>query len=104
MTNHLHSHAVGAIVPASDTAHVAIAGRAEEHQGIECQDFQAIGIAEQAALTIDGEDYARAWLDRVCAGTAQPGELAVILAFLHGEMLNGACRLIEKALEGRHHA
>jgi hypothetical protein len=35
---------------------------------------------------------------------AHPGELAVLLSFLTGEMLHGACRLIEKALEGRGHA
>ena len=29
--------------------------------------------------------------------------LAVILAFLSGEMLNGACRVLEKALEGGRH-
>jgi len=53
-----------------------------------------------AALHTEGADYARAWLHRLHAGTAQPDELAVILAFLTGEMLHGACRVLEKALKG----
>lgn len=75
-----------------------------EYHNIQGTDYPASRIADQAALTIEGEAYAAAYLNRVGAGIAQPGDLAVILAFLHGEMLNGACRLIEKALEGRHHA
>lgn len=67
-------------------------------------DFQADGIAEQAALTIEGEAYALAYLERLQAGTAQPGDLATLLSFLRGAMLHGACRLIEKALECRSHA
>ena len=67
-------------------------------------DFQASGFAKQAALVVEGEAYAAAYLERLQAGTAQPGELALIVEFLRGEMLHGACRAIEKALEGRHHA
>jgi hypothetical protein len=59
--------------------------------------------ASHALLWIEGEEYARAYLDRLHAGLASPGELAVIVAFLGGEMLHGACRVIEKAL-GVHHA
>lgn len=62
------------------------------------------GIAEQAAQRIEGEAYSAAYLQRLQAGTALPGELSVIVAFLQGEMLHGACRLIEKALEGKRHA
>ena len=62
------------------------------------------GIAEQAAQRIEGEAYSAAYLQRLQAGTALPGELSVIVAFLQGEMLHGACRVIEKALEGRRHA
>ena len=61
-------------------------------------------IAEQAAQTIEGRAYAAAYMDRLEAGTARPGDLAAMLSFQDGEMLNGACRLIEKALEGWHHA
>jgi len=61
-------------------------------------------LAGTALLVTEGEDYARAWLQRLQAGTAQPDELAVILAFLGGEMLHGACRVIEKALGGLRHA
>ena len=57
-------------------------------------------LAGSALLVIEGEDYARAWLQRLQAGTAQPDELAVILAFLGGEMLHGACRVLEQALKG----
>lgn len=59
-------------------------------------------LVEQAMLAIEGEDYARAYLDRLSAGNAAPGELAVILGFLRTEMLRGACRVIEKALAGVH--
>ena len=37
-----------------------------------------------------------------CGGMAQPDELAVIVAYLHGELLHGFCRLVQKALEARH--
>lgn len=61
-------------------------------------------VSAVAAEVIEGEAYAGAWLDRLHAGMAQPGELAALLAFLTGEMLHGACRAIEKALEGRRNA
>lgn len=50
----------------------------------------------------EGEAYAEAYLERLHADVAQPGELAVILAFLCGEMLHGAARVIERALGVRH--
>jgi hypothetical protein len=55
-----------------------------------------------AALTIEGEAYARAYLDRLQRGTVSTDDLAVLMAFLRGEMLAGACRVIEKALGARH--
>ncbi len=70
----------------------------QESKQDESFDFDCDGIAWQAALTIEGEDYARAYLDRLRAGISEPGELAVVLSFLAGEMLQGACRVIEKAL------
>jgi hypothetical protein len=45
---------------------------------------------------------ARNFLDRMHLGMAQPVELAVIVAYLHGELLQGLCRLVQKALERRH--
>ena len=54
--------------------------------------------AAAALLTIEGEQFANAYLQRLQAGTAQPNELATLLAFLSGEMLHGACRALEKAL------
>lgn len=55
-----------------------------------------------ALQTIEGEALARAWLDRLHAEMAQPGELAALLAWLQSEALHGACRVIEKAIGGRH--
>jgi hypothetical protein len=66
-------------------------------------DFHGNGFGEQAARSIEGEDFARAYLARLHEGVAQSGELAGLLAFLSGEMLSGACRAIEKALQGAHH-
>ena len=96
--------APGLVTPASETAHVASAGRIEEQVQDDDANFHASGIAQQAAPMIEGEAYALAYLDRLQSGTAQPGELAVIVTFLAGEMLHGACRAIEKALEGQRHA
>jgi hypothetical protein len=66
-------------------------------------DFRGNGFAAQAALSIEGEDYAAAYLARLHEGVTRPGELAGLLAFLSGEMLSGACRAIEKALQGVRH-
>ncbi len=75
-----------------------------EGQGeVDSPDSRHLHHAGQAALTIEGEAYARAYLDRLHADAVQPGELAVLLSFLTGEMLHGACRLIEKALQGGRH-
>jgi len=65
-------------------------------------DCDGTGFANQAPLAVEGEEYVQAWLDHLAEGTAQPGELAVIVEFLHGEMLYGACRLIEKSIGGRY--
>jgi hypothetical protein len=51
-------------------------------------------------LSIEGEGYARAWLERLLAGLSDPGDLALTLRFLDGPMLDGACRVIEAALKG----
>ena len=78
--------------------------------GIEVQrtavgtDFRSNGLSEQAVLTIEGEQYAFAYLERLQADAVQPGELAVLMSFLTGEMLHGACRVVEKALRGGRHA
>jgi len=55
----------------------------------------------EASDAIEGAEYARAYLARLQAGMATPDDLAVLMAFLSGEMLAGACRVIEKALGGR---
>ena len=88
----------GKMAPAKDEARGTNAGQAGQHQQGH-KDFPMNGAAEQAALLIEGEAYAAAYLQRLKAGTTQPGELAIILSFLSGAMLQGACRAIEKALE-----
>jgi len=60
-------------------------------------------LAERAAKRIQAEQCARTYLDRLNAGMAQPDELAAMLAHQRPDFLHGACRLIEKALEGRRH-
>lgn len=58
--------------------------------------------AEPAARVIEGERRAREFLDRMHLGLAQPDELAVIVAYLRGELLYGFCRFVQKALERCH--
>ena len=58
--------------------------------------------AQRAAQVIEGEQQAAIFFDRIKGGMAQPDELAVIVAYLHGELLHGFCRLVQKALEARH--
>lgn len=76
-----HAHGAGRCTPTSDEAPaVAAAQGFRDQPRIVGGDFRADRIARQAADAIEGE------------------------ALLRGEMLHGACRLIEKALEGRSHA
>ena len=63
---------------------------------------QTLLHAHRAAQVIEGEQQAVALFDRLQSGMAKPDELAVIVAYLHGEMLHGFCRLVQKALEARH--
>lgn len=58
--------------------------------------------AAQAALTLEGERRAAALLERIAGGMAHPDELAVIVAYLQGELLHGFCRLVQKALEAHY--
>lgn len=60
----------------------------------------SVPASSTALEVIDGEAQARAYLCRLQGEMAQPGELAALLAYLSGEVLHGACRVIEKALEG----
>lgn len=61
-------------------------------------DFRCLPSFGQAQSVIEGEAYAPAHLDRLHAGNASPDDLAVLMAFLQGEMQAGACGVIEKAL------
>ena len=90
--------------PANDEGPTVAAVALQESKQVEGLDFQCDGIALQAVLSIEGEEYAGAYIERLHAGMAQPGELAVLMSFLTGDLLYGACVLIEKALEGRHRA
>lgn len=101
MTRTLRAPWAGQSTPTNETARGANAGRIGEHKSGQA-DFRGAGAADQAARVIEGEALARAWLDRLHAEMAQPGELAALLAYLRGEALHGACRVIEKVLGGRH--
>lgn len=57
--------------------------------------------AEHALLTIEGGDYATAYLMRLRASQADAGGLATLVQFMRdGPMLAGFCRVIVKALRG----
>ena len=58
--------------------------------------------ADPAERVIEGEQQAGDLLDRMQAGMAHPDALAVIVVYLHGELLQGFCRLIRKVLGARH--
>lgn len=89
----------------SDKARGANAGQVREQREGTSHDSHAPGATDQALLTLDGQDYARQYMARLRAGSARPGELAMLIAFLHsGPMLEGACRALEKALKEHRHA
>ena len=96
--------APGLTSPSKDEAPGVMAEGFRDQGQDDRADFHAPGIANQASLVIEGEAYALAYIERLDRGTAQPGELAVLLSVLAGEMRHGACRVIEKALEGQRHA
>lgn len=58
--------------------------------------------AGQALLTIEGERKAAGYLARLHCEQADPDELALIVSMLYGATLRGFCRVIEKAIGGRH--
>jgi len=91
--------APGPVTPGSDEAP---AGGTAQEGTADNRDSASARQSEHALRVIEGEQYARAYLDRLHTGIASPGELAVIVAFLSGDMLHGACRVIEKALGVRH--
>jgi hypothetical protein len=61
-----------------------------------------LSFANAAALRLEGEQYAAAFLEHLMAGTETPDELALLTAFLDGEMRIGFCRVIQKAMEACH--
>jgi hypothetical protein len=82
-------------------------GSADDHgYSLDCVPTTEAGQAshaEAALLRIEGEAYAAAFLDRLQAGTAQPDELASLLTFLGEDLRYGACKLLQKALQGVRH-
>ena len=104
MQSHQHAHGAGRCTPSNETTRARNAGRIEDQHQQDSVNFRADGIARQAADVIEGEAYALAYLERLQRGTVSPDDLAAVMAFLRGEMLDGACRVIEKALRGGHHA
>lgn len=80
--------------------------KANHGDGADCvasADAGQPSYADTALLHIEGEAYAQAFIDRLHGGTARPGELAALLTFLGAELMHGACRAIEKALQGGRH-
>jgi hypothetical protein len=57
-----------------------------------------------AVAVIEAEAQAQAYLRRLHADMAHPDELAALMGCLSGDMLHGACRVIEKALREVRHA
>lgn len=49
-----------------------------------------------------GDRCASSYLNPVCDGAVQPRELAAMHCYLHGELLYGLCRRVQKAREARH--
>ena len=97
-----HVHADMATAVSDDAPAVSAAEASGQSKQDETPDFQCGGIALQAALRVEGESYAVAYIERLGTGMAQPGDLAALLAFMSGELMHGFCRRIEKALEARH--
>lgn len=96
------ARAAGAIPPTRDEGPTVEAVATMEITRDAGSESQAERNADQAPLWMEGELYGDAWLQRMQAGYAEPGELAVLVTFLTDEMLRGACRAIEKALGLRH--
>ena len=63
---------------------------------------QTLLHVHRAAQVIEGKRHTVMFFDRIQSGMAQPNELAVIVAYLHGELLHKFCRLVQMALEARH--
>ena len=102
MKRNPHAQAAGAIPPTRDEGPTVAAVAPQESKQDKSPDSRGAPHAGQALRVIEGESYATAYLERLHAGTARPGELAVFLGFLRDDMLAGACRVIEKALGVQH--
>ncbi|HMN76707.1 MAG TPA: hypothetical protein PKC97_11620 [Burkholderiaceae bacterium] len=102
------AEAPGPVTPTSDEApagRTAQGFKGQAHQvSLDCRRDQVAAqpATGQALLTIAGERKAGAYLARLHCEQADPDELAVIVSMLYGATLRGFCRVIEKAIGGRH--
>lgn len=66
---------------------------------MDTENSAACGMSAQAALIVEGQSYAAAFLQRLRDGVSQPGDLVTLVEFLDGAVLDGFCRALEQALE-----
>lgn len=65
-------------------------------------DSPSLQLSAQALKVIDGEQQARAFLERLYLDQTDAHDLGVILSRLCGPTLRGFCRVLVKELEVRH--
>lgn len=90
------------MAPPSDEGPTVATVAPQESKQNESPDFRSAAHAGQALRVIECERKAADYLARLHAQQADPDELALIVSLLYGASLRGFCRLIEKALWGRH--
>ena len=86
--------------PAKENAPVTVgAARGGEFSKSDSRDFAAAPLSAQALETINGEQAAHDYLERLHAQRVEVDELAASVAMLRDAVsLAGFCRVIEKAL------
>ena len=102
MTSQLHAQTAGAALPTNDEGPTVAAVAPLESKHDNSTDFHGVRHSGQALRVIEGNNKAAQYLARLQAQQADPDELALIVAMLYGATLRGFCRVIEKALRGRH--
>ena len=102
MSNYKNAHRAGAAIPGNAEGPTVAAVAPLEIQQNRPFDFRGERHSRQALQVIEGGKQTEQYLGRLQAQQADPDELAALLAYLHGELLHGACKLIEKSLRGRH--
>lgn len=61
------------------------------------------GDTDASALRTEGASYAAAHLANLRSGTATPLDLATLVQFLNGPMLEGFCAALHQAIRGTAH-